>query len=159
LSKLHELNVDLKLDGKTYMGDAIITFNSESVSRSVAYPEQIRVELGEGEYDISVYIYGQGNLKLDSAVKEQCVDVPRSGILGIVGMNRKKCFDIEIPEQTITEVLTGGGNQKDYFVDSQLASSNTIEIRAESIDVPKTIEELQNSYVIFESKGLGVRFR
>ena len=159
LKKKHELNVDLKLDGRTYDGSAIITFNSESISRSVAYPDQRSVELGEGEYDISVFVYKQGNVKFDSAIREQCVEVPRSGVLGIVGLTRKKCFDIEIPEQTITDVLAGGGNQKDYFVDSQLENSNTIEISAESIDVPETIDELQNSYVIFESKGLGVSFR
>ena len=159
LKKIHELNVDLKLDGKTYSGNAIITFNSESGSRTIAYPEQKSVELGEGEYDISVFVYKQGNLKFEPSVKEQCVEVPRSGVLGIVGLTQKKCFDIEIPEQIITDVLAGGGNQKDYFVDSQLENSNTIEIKAESIDVPETIEELQNSYIIFESKGLEVSFR
>ena len=159
LKKIHELNVDLKLDGKTYSGNAIITFNSESGSRTIAYPEQKSVELGEGEYDISVFVYKQGNLKFESFIKEQCVEVPRSGVLGIVGLTQKKCFDIEIPEQIITDVLAGGGNQKDYFVDSQLENSNTIEIKAESIDVPETIEELQNSYIIFESKGLEVSFR
>ena len=159
LDKVHELNVNLKLDGDNYNGNAIITFVSETDSRSVAYPEQTSVELSEGEYEVTVYIYEEGNLKLASSVQEQCVEVPRSGLLGIAGLTKKECFDIEIPEQIISDVLAGGGKQNDYFLDSQLSHSDIIEINAESIDVPETIEELQNSYVIFESRRLDINFK
>ena len=80
-------------------------------------------------------------------------------ILGIAGLTQKKCFDVEMPEQLISDVLSGGGKQNDYFLESQLENSNTIEIDANSITAPKTIEELQTSYMIFDSKGLGVSLR
>ena len=159
LNKIHELNVNLNVDGKQYDGNAIINFIANRSSRSISYPEQKSVELSEGEYEISVYIYSSGNLKISSGITEQCVEVPRSGLLGIAGLTQKKCFDIEMPEQLISDVISGGGKQNDYFLESQLANSNTVEINADSIVAPKTIEELQTSYLIFDSKGLGVRLR
>jgi len=159
LNKLHGLNVDLDIDGVSYEGEAMISFISDDVSETIVYPEQKTVKLAEGQYDVSVYIYEDSKLKLRATETEQCVKVPSSGIKGVLGFTTEKCFDVDIPEQIISRVLAGGGNQEHYFLDSELASSGTIEINAESLDVPKSLEELQESYILFESNGLDINLR
>jgi len=159
MDKLYNLNVNLKLDGTNYNNKAIIYFNSEKDSRAVSYPEQRTVKLAEGQYDISVYIYKDSSLQLQATTQQQCTDVPSSGIGGLFGITEKKCFDIKIPAQLISNVLAGGGKQTEYFLESDLKSSNTIEISAQGLSTPTTIEKLQNNYLLFDSKTLGVSFK
>ncbi len=159
MNKLYELNIELKLDGETYTGDAIITFTSDKGPKTIVYPEQSSIKLSEGEYEINVHIYKTGQLKLKKTTKEQCIEVPRGGLGGLIGLTREKCFDIEIPEQIISQVLIGGGKQKDYFLESQLENSNIIEIDAPSLATPKTIEQLQENYILFDSNKLDIILR
>lgn len=55
LDKLYDLNIDLKLDGNNYDGDAMIYFTGDN-SQIVSYPEQKKITLSEGTYNVSVYI-------------------------------------------------------------------------------------------------------
>jgi hypothetical protein len=159
MEKLYTKNVDLKLDGKSYNGNAIITFISGDSSKTIAYPEQKTVELGEGQYETQVYVYKNSSINIGATTTQQCIDVPRSGVLGVFGLTKERCFDIEIPEQLISNALSGGGKQNHYVLESELASSNTIEINAGSLDLPETIEELQTNYLLFESNGLEIELR
>ncbi len=159
LDKLHEIQVDLNVDNRNYNGEAIITFISESGSKTVVYPEQKTIELSEGQYEVQVYIYEESSLKLEETVSEQCVEVPRSGLFGIIGLTEKKCFDIEIPEQSVSSALSGGGKQDHYILENELASSNAIEINAESLPLPRTLEQIQENFILFENKGLNVVFK
>jgi len=161
LDKVHEIDVNLRLDGRDFGGTAMISFVSDGSSSSIVYPEQKTVKLSEDAsgYEISVYIYGEGEIKLGDIVTEQCVDIPRSGISGILGFTKKKCFDIEIPEQIISNLLIGGGTQSHYILESELETSSVVEISATGLEKPTTIEELQNNYIVFDSKGLEVIFR
>jgi hypothetical protein len=158
LDKLYEKEVVLKVDGRLYNGKAIINFISSDDSRTVVYPEQKNVELSEGEYEIQAYIYEESSLNLQSGTYEQCIDVA-SGIGGLFGITKKQCFDVQIPSQIISNVLSGGGKETYYILESELTGSNTVEINAESLTTPKTIEQLQNNYILFDDKGLEVSFR
>jgi hypothetical protein len=158
LDRLYDIDVKVNLDGKNFGGDAVVTFTSDKDSKTVIYPEQTSVELSEGQYEVNVYVYENKELKLESGIKEQCVDVPRSGIRGFFGQTEKKCFDVEIPEQTISDVLIGGGKQQHYILEDDLKNSNTINIYADALDEPETIEDLQENYILFESKGLDIIF-
>ncbi len=157
LEKLYDTNVKLKLDGEEYNNDAIISFISES-SNTIFYPLQKNIKLSEGQYEIQVYIYKNSSLELGEATKEQCIEVSRRGLGGLLGMTEKKCFDIKIPSQVISNVLIGGGKSDYYIFESELEGSNIIEINAESLPVPKTIEQLQDNYLLFETKELNVNF-
>ena len=159
MNKLYELNLELKLDNAAYNGKAMVYFNSESHSTAVSYPEQKKVKLAEGDYNISVYIYRDASMQLKSTTQKQCMTVPSSGIGGIFGVTEKKCFDITIPSQMISSALAGGGNQRQSILESDLKNSNTIEINSEGFGVPTTIEQLQNNYLIFDEKGLGVSLK
>ena len=117
------------------------------------------MELSEGQYEIQVHIYRNSSINIGAATTEQCVDVPKSGILGIFGLTEERCFDLEVPEQIISQVLIGGGKQNHYVLESELISLGTIEINAQSLLVPETIEQLQDNYLLFEEKSLDINLR
>ena len=158
LNKLYDIEVDLKLDGIDYKNDAIIYFTSEDDSKVVSYPNQKSVKLTEGNYDISVYIYKNSSIKFQETTKEECISTLRSGIAGFFGITEDKCFDVTIPSQTISNVLAGGGTLNYYILESELKSSDTIKINAEGLNIPTTIEQVQNNYILFEEKELEVNF-
>ena len=157
LDKLYDTDVELRLDGVVYNGDATITFISDQSSRTIVYPEQRTAELSEGQYEIQVYIYEDSEITIGSTTTEQCIEVPR-GVLGVFGLTQERCFDIEIPEQVISNALAGGGKQNHYILESELAVGGTITIDAESLPSPDTIEQLQDNYLLFEENNLWVEF-
>lgn len=158
LERLYDMEVELKLDNRVYDEQAIITFSSDDFSRTIVYPEQTNVELSGGQYEVRVSIYRDSSLKLDSTTTRQCMQVPRSGVLGIVGLTKEKCFEIVIPDQEIESALSGGGVQNYFILEEDLKNSNKIVIDAESLPEPKTLEQLQVNYLLYEEKGLGVYF-
>lgn len=159
MNKLYDLNLKLKLNNADYNGKAMVYFNSEVHSAAVSYPEQKKIKLAEGDYNISVYIYKDASMQLQATTQKQCMTVPSSGIGGILGISEKKCFDITIPSQMISSTLAGGGTQRQSILESDLKNSNTIEINSEGFGVPTTIEQLQNNYLLFDEKGLGVNLK
>ncbi len=159
LDKLYEREVKLKLDGVNYNEEAIIYFISDEGTETVIYPEQNTVKLSEAQYEIQVYVFRDSSIELQGTVHEECIEVARSGVGGLLGMTEEQCFDVEIPSQVISNALAGGGKQDYYILESELQSSNVIEIQADSLAVPSTIEELQNNYFLFEDKDLEVIFR
>jgi len=159
LNKEYEKIINLKIDGKAYNGEGIINFISDEVSRTIVYPDEKKVKLSEGDYEISVYVYENSSLNLGSSTTEQCIDVPRTGIGGLLGLTEKQCFNVEYPAQLISNALAGGGVQEYSISESELENSGLIEIYAESLPSPNSLEQLQENYVLFESKQLGINFR
>ncbi len=158
MDRLYERNVNLRLDSSSYNKEAIISFISDDLSATVVYPEKKTVELSEGDYNISVFIYDDSSLKIEELTYEECVEVPRTGIGGIVGLTQEKCFDITLPEQVVSSALAGGGKDVYYITEYELQNSNTIEITAESLPRPTSLDQLQENYVLFETKSLGIFF-
>ncbi len=157
LDKIYPLEVTLNLDGRPYDGKAIISFVSND-SSTILYPEQNVVELSQGEYEIQVYIYEDSSLTLGASVQEECIEVLKGGIGGILGLKEEKCFEIEIPEQIISSALSGGGKQSYYFLESEL-HGKVIDINARSLPKPNSLEQLQINYILFEDRGLDIEVR
>ena len=76
----------------------------------------------------------------------------------LFGITKEKCFNIVIPAQTVSNVLAGGGKQQYYIAESELETSSIIDINAESLPTPRTIEDLQQNFIVFEDKGLDIEF-
>jgi hypothetical protein len=159
MDKLYTLSINLKLGGTAYNNKAIIYFDSVTDSKTVSYPDQRTVQLGEGDYNISVYIYKNSSIQLQQTTQQECTTIPSSGIGGFFGLTEKKCFDVTIPSQLISSVLAGGGKQGAYFFESDLRNSHTLEISADALTIPKTVEQLQDSYALLDSRGLGVSLK
>ena len=74
-------------------------------------------------------------------------------------LTKERCFDIEVPEQIISQALVGGGKQNYYILESELMNLDTVEINAQSLPEPKTIEQVQDNYLLFEGKNLDINLR
>ncbi len=161
MDRKYEMNVNLKVDNADYNGQATINFVSEdgSISNTLVYPTQKKINLSEGQYEIRVWVYKNSSLKLGATTSEQCVEVPQSNVGGFFGLTKEKCFTIEFPEQIISNALAGGGNQNYYILESELNSYSTVEINAGSLPTPNTIDQLNNNYLLFDAKGLQVTFK
>lgn len=159
MEKLHEMNIDLKLDNSLYNGNAIIYFNSDEDSKVVLYPEQKNVELVSGTYEIQVYVYQDSSLEFEATTIEQCTEVPMKGLAGVLGLTEEVCVDIEMPSQIVSSVIAGGGKTEYYISESELTNFGTIEINSEGLPIPNTIEQLYNNYLLFEDKEIEVNFK
>jgi len=158
LEKLYEKQVSLKVEGLAYNEEALITFFSGEDSKTIAYPSQRILELGEGQYNVEVYIFKESDVNIGATVTEQCIDVPRSNILGLFGLKEERCFDIEVPERIISNALSGGGRTEIFISETDLINSNRIEINVESFPEPETVEQIQDNYLLFESSEIEVTF-
>lgn len=156
LNRLYEKKINLKIDGKPYNGDAIITIISNDSSTSLLYPTQDTVELSQDQYQFQVYVYRNSSIQLEETKQKQCMDVPRSGLGGLFGFTNQECFDITIPAQTISQALYAGGQQSYFVSDSELEYATTIDINTESLPTPRTIEDLQNNFILFEGQPLDI---
>jgi hypothetical protein len=155
----YELPVNLLLDSREFRGSAVISFVSNDSSTTILYPEQKSVLLSEGQYEVQTYIYENSSLKLSESIQEFCYEVPQSKVGSLFGLTKEECVDVTIPEQIISKALSGGGTENYYILDSMLEGSEEIEIRASSFPVPKSIEDLELNYDLFETKGLEINLR
>lgn len=158
MDRIYDKQIQLRLDGQAYNGEAIIYFLGDDFTRTVIYPEQRSVSLAEGQYEVQVHIYEDSEITMPETVTEQCVDVPRSGALGFLGLTEERCFEIEIPEQVVSQVLAGGGQQNHFILEDDLMSSGMLEINAESFSIPETTDQLHFNYLLFEESGLEINF-
>ncbi len=156
LDRIYEKNINLKLDGKNYAGQATITFVSDDYSKTIFYPSQKKIELSEGEYEVQVSIYKNASIDFAGGVSEQCIDVPKGGIGALLGLTEEQCFDIEYPAELISSALAGGGIQVYDFSEYSLRNSNTIDINAKSLPNPDSFEQLQENYILFENNKLEI---
>ena len=98
-------------------------------------------------------------MRLGETKSEQCVEVLQTGIGGFFGFTKENCYTVEFPAQVVSNALAGGGKQGYYILESQLSSSNVIEINVQSFPTPNTIEQLQQNYILLDEKSLNINFR
>ncbi len=158
LDKTYVKELKFRLDGSLYDGEAFITYSSGDFSRTISYPYEDTVELSEGEYEFQVYVYKNSSLELGATTSKQCVNVPRGIVLGSLGLTKKECFEVEIPEQIISASLAAGGTESHNILESDLINSDVLEINVESLPTPTTLEGLQLNYILFDERGVEIRF-
>jgi hypothetical protein len=159
MNKLYKINISLILNQISTDKSAIIYFKKDDGSvKTLAYPEQKEVEISEGQYEIDVQVFSNASIYLQATTQKQCTKVPAGALGGIFGITKEQCFNIEIPAQTITNGLSGGGKANYYFAESELASGKKLEISAGSLPVPQSIEDLQKNYELVDTNSLEVLF-
>ncbi len=156
LDKEYELDLNLSVDGRKIEGSAIVNFDGPQI-KSVSFPEISKVKLGEGLYNISVFIYGNSSVVIPASIKTQCTEVSRGGIYGLFGGTKEECFDINIPESKIEYALIGGGRTTEYLLPDDL-EKGTLKIKAKEFSKPNSLEQLQYNYEIFERSGIDLEF-
>lgn len=156
LNKFYPLDLKLNVAGNDYNGNSIITFSSEEYSFSLNYPEQKKVSLPEGNYNISVSIYENASFEIPS-VSEQCFDVPRSGFGGLLGLNSRECVEVQISEDFSSNVLIGGGKTAYYLEEEELRVRKLVVLEMEGLFNTDSFEDLQRNYNLVENNNIGVR--
>lgn len=160
LDELHEKELQLNIGGIASNEEAIIYFESltHGTVQTFSYPSITNVELAEGEYEIEVRVFGDADIKFGDFVGEQCVQVPRGGLLGVIGMEEERCFEVEVSEQELSQVLVAGGRQRQYIFESDLRDVSRLNLNVERFPTPSDLYELQDNEILFETKGIEVGF-
>jgi len=159
LDKIYEKNVKVDIKNSQNNEKVVLTFTSEDgTSSSLVYPEQDKINLSVGKYNVRVYVYEESNINFEATTTEQCTDVP-SGFFGIFGATKKQCTEVEIPAQNITNVLVAGGEGKIEITEENLRNKNLVNVDVERYVTPKTLAELQIIYSLIDAKEVGVYFK
>ena len=159
LDKIYELPVKINLGGQDSQDKAIVSFVSSDFSSTIVYPDQSNIKLAEGDYNVSVYVYEDSSLFLEEGVQEQCYEIPSSGIGGLFGFTKTECVEIEMPEQTINSVLSGGGSSSQYIFEYYLKDASYIQIDVPKLKIPESLDELQNNYILFENSEASITLK
>ncbi|MBS3084970.1 hypothetical protein J4411_03600 [Candidatus Pacearchaeota archaeon] len=159
MDRIYEKEILLNIKNNLKNEKAIITINSKDSSEyhTIVYPEEKKILLSPGNYNIQVYVYDNSSIKFEATTIRQCVDVP-SGIFGVIGVTHEECSTINIPEENITNVLVTGGNYDAFFLEGDLKSNKILKISVERYNTPKSLQELQIIYTLVEAKNLEVEF-
>jgi hypothetical protein len=151
MKKKYNVSIDLG-----NVEQALVYFKSEDYSTAAAYPETKNIELTDGYYNISVYVYKNSSLKLQAISERKCIKVPKSGLAGFFGAEEEKCVNIDIPEQEVSFVLVGGGKTTEYLTDEQLDSANKLNLNVQLFKTPATIQDVQDNYLALEDSAVYV---
>ncbi len=154
MDKLYNVDIEISAGGKSVKDNAIVVFNGKRTAFA-SIPDNSKIRLAEGLYNVSVYIYSNSSLKIPESKKTDCREVSKSGIQGVLGFTEEKCFDIVIPATNLDFALVGGGKSESYVLSSQLESGK-LKIISEILPLPDSIEKLQQNYATFETLNLEV---
>ena len=158
LEREYELDVELKVDGKELSGTAIVSFDREDgKGTTVALPTSEKIKLSEGNYDVSVYVYGNSSIVIPATTKTECVEVPKGGLLGFFGSTTEKCFDINLEATKIDYALIGGGKLTTYLLESELEKGK-VTLSVSSFPKPTSIDALQQNFDLLEANRVNLVF-
>lgn len=153
----HELNVDLNLETELSADERVfLTFSSDAYTTSLIYPGEKTIKLADGVYDIKATLFRKGNIKFEAETTQQCTKVPVAGIGALFGMEREECYDVKIDEQTLTEVIAGGGKTTMTLTDLELSSADLIELSIPEFNIPTDISKMQDIYALADTSEIFV---
>ncbi|MBR9705959.1 hypothetical protein GOV14_02915 [Candidatus Pacearchaeota archaeon] len=159
MDKKYNLSLEVtKGNSKLEKDYAILTFTKDDITTTVAYPNQSEVMLTPGTYEIKAYIYTNSNIRLAGSSQRKCVKVPKSGVLGFFGAEEEKCFDLDMPAQTVNLAISGGGKWNNFIGESELLESTKMIINADSFGVPQSVESLQANFNNVDISSLDIFF-
>lgn len=70
----------------------------------------------------------------------------------------QKCFNVNLPAQTVTNIIVGGGRSQEYIIKDELQKGN-VDINVEGFPIPSSIENLQDSYNLLNVKSVDLNFK
>jgi hypothetical protein len=158
LERKYEIEVELRISGRPIRSEtAVVHFAGEGGTESAIFPEDNKVNLKEGSYDVNVFVYGDSSIVIPGTRKTQCYEVARGGFLGLFGGTEEECVDIEIPAVNIDYALVGGGKINTFILESELKKGRVI-VDVSELPRPGSLEQLQYNYEVFDSLGVDLRF-
>lgn len=162
LDKEQLLELEIFVDNRLTQDISVLTISEvlesgeSEILTTVGYPYVTELDLSEGDYNFNLMVYTEKSITLPEDSRTECVEVPKSGLLGFFGAKDEECFDYTIPSQEITSVMNAGGSQNQYVTQSELAGATKIRIYADSIAVPSKLEDIQKTYELIAVKNLRI---
>ncbi|MBI2667809.1 hypothetical protein HYX17_03500 [Candidatus Woesearchaeota archaeon] len=153
--KITENNIDRILFENEQI---IINFRNEQSNyyETIAYPDNNKVKLIDGSYDIDANIIfnSKNPIRINGKELETCIDAPREGVLGIIGLTEKKCEKTTIEGIDITQVFTGGAKFSWNVNRVDLADANNIIFYLNGFGIPTNVDELNNVLTRIETTSV-----
>ena len=164
LDKLYEKPLELvvggiPLESRDVNALATVSFKGDKYSTTIIYPQQKSVKLSEGLYNVSVRVFSGADLKIPGSSESKCVQIPSPGILGFFGKTKEECFTINLPEQTLTNSLSAGGDSQEFILESDLKSGTQIKISVPVMPPTSSLEQLQQNYELLDSQNIFISYQ
>ena len=148
LEPLNELDVELilidNLGGERSLRrdeTAIITLLEEEqeIAETLLYPENRKVSLVTGFYDVRIQVFKEGSLSLEEQSVEKCFKVPAGGLGGLIGLKEEKCQTFEFPAVEVDQLLFGG-TRFGFF--AEVEGKNKLVLYTIENPVPEGVDDL-----------------
>ncbi len=123
----------------------------------ILYPEQKEVKLIPGDYKVKEYVVRTGApIRIPGKEIQNCVDVPKGGLLGFLGSTEQQCNKVKLPDLELDSLVTGGA-EFEWTVDKdELYTSDYIKFYITTQAIPKSLEELSSVNLNQENEILPV---
>ncbi len=157
LDREYEVSVGVRVgEGGIGENTGVVHFRGEDGVESAILPDNRKVRLKEGTYDVEVFVYGDSDVTIPSTTKRQCYEVSRGGLFGLFGRTKEECVNVEIPEVKIDYALTAGGKTSAYLLESDLRTGELV-IYVSELPKPTSLEQLQYNFEVFDKLGVDIR--
>ncbi len=137
------------LKGPTEGSEYFVVFSEKEKDYSfVLTSDDTTAKLIPGSYDVTGYVmlHSDVGFTIEGKDVEHCLNVPRSDVLGVLGVSREECVSATVPDTEVTDVLAGG-MEVGWNVDSlSLSEANELEVFLPVYGVPSTFEEMSEVY-------------
>jgi len=152
----YSLGVQVFLDNKIINEEALISFSTDDISKTLFYPNEKRINLSEGIYNISIKVYKPSSINVPETETEICTPI-KSGIKGLLGISENSCSKIKIPSQFMSNVPIAGGSINNYYIsEDQLKNTNDIQISVESLKTPTDLLSVEQNILSVDEIKAGV---
>ena len=160
MPKLYDLNVNLFADSRSLGLEetAIINFISSDYSASLYWPVQKSIRLAEGSYNVTAFMFKEGNFTLGAQTTRKCTKVPAAGVLGLLGFKTENCFDLSVPQQALTQIIAGGGRADIDITEDDMKTSARLNILIPQVTQPTDLASMQQAYILIDTNNLQISF-
>ncbi len=149
LEPIYELNYEIKVieNGNVRNPDedeAVVFILTENNTGFITNGDgsEDTIELISGDYSVKSYITknSEFDIEIDGGEVMKCVNVPRSGILGIF-FKEEKCFNFNLEDAEMDEVVVGGA-EFEFSVSRNIAQSEEITFYTVFNKIPEDYDDV-----------------
>ncbi len=139
----------------------IVQFTKEDNTHTAfaIYPDTKRLQLIPGDYHVKISLLENfpNGLQIESNQFENCIDKPKSGVLGFFGGSTKECTTITIPGTKITDLLVGYSEVNMAILREDLAKDKLTLYVAE-FPIPANMQDMNQIYLNSQLNVIAPRF-
>ncbi len=113
------------------------------------------VTLINGNYEVTTYLMDEGgSVTIEGQEVYECVDVPKGGVLGVLGFEEEKCFEYEYEDSEVDGIMTGGIVFEYEFTHNDLGGASEITLYAPFVKEADTYEDVFDIINNLESRNV-----